>query len=156
MAASPDENEHIPTFITKLWEILKDSSCNKYICWSDNGKSVIIKDSQGFCKFVLPILYRHKNLSSFIRQLNMHGFHKKPDVSFKSLSGSGGSDCEFYHPDFIRNKPELLTRIKRRGVEEKRSKTEMGIICSDFSNIRKQNDAIQAQLDSLKMYLLNI
>ena len=47
-----------------------------YICWTDDGTSFRIRDQSQFASCLLPYYYKHSNMASFVRQLNMYGFHK--------------------------------------------------------------------------------
>lgn len=62
-------------FLIKLFELLKDKSINDTISWNNKGDAFIIKNSEKFRK-ILPNWFRTNNYSSFLRQLNMYGFHK--------------------------------------------------------------------------------
>ena len=89
------------------------SDNSKYVRWSENGKALLIADEVGFSTKILPKYFKHKNISSFIRQLNIYGFHKtKQDPQFK----------EFCNDDFQRGKPHLLSNISRRTNRSKGSK----------------------------------
>ena len=44
--------------------------------WSEDGKSFIIKDIATLTSQILPKHFKHNNFASFVRQLNMYGFHK--------------------------------------------------------------------------------
>jgi hypothetical protein len=63
-------------FLSKLYDILDDNNNKNIIHWDAEGKKIIIKDIISFCNIILPKYYKHKNYSSFIRQLNLYGFHK--------------------------------------------------------------------------------
>ena len=90
-----------------------DHDNSKYVRWSENGTALLISDETGFATHILPKYFKHKNISSFIRQLNIYGFHKtKQDPQFK----------EFANPDFQRNKPERLGKIRRRTNRSKAGK----------------------------------
>lgn len=94
-------------------------STSDLIAWTRSGNSFLIKKQEVFTATVLSVYYKHKNFSSFVRQLNMYGFHKvsnqngpwnSPEQSEPTIDDS----CEFFHPHFKRNHPELLTLIKRK------------------------------------------
>ena len=46
------------------------------ISWGDDGSSFVIKHAAQFAREILPYYYKHSNMASFVRQLNMYGFHK--------------------------------------------------------------------------------
>ena len=55
------------------------------ICWSDEGSSFLIKNQSQFSSSLLPFYYKHSNMASFIRQLNMYDFHKVMNVDAGGL-----------------------------------------------------------------------
>ena len=65
----------------------------------------MIKDAGKFQQLVLPRYFRHNKMNSFIRQLNMYGFHK---------SRNDHTKCVFSHPSFLRDREDLLITIKRK------------------------------------------
>ena len=71
------------SFLFKLYDILNDSSNQNIILWKENT-SILIKDRFKLTEKVLPKFFKHKNYSSFIRQLNLYGFYK-----FKGLIKDG-------------------------------------------------------------------
>ncbi|CAH6723767.1 hypothetical protein CLIB1444_20S00298 [[Candida] jaroonii] len=66
-------------FIHKLYDMLLDSNLNHLIWWSKSGDSFFIIPNEEFSK-VLSFFFKHTNIASFIRQLNMYGFHKVNDL----------------------------------------------------------------------------
>ena len=60
-----------PAFLEKLYEILTDVSNNPYIAWQADGSSFLIKKVPELQEIVLPKYFKHNNLQSFVRQLNM-------------------------------------------------------------------------------------
>ena len=68
------------SFLFKLYDILSDNTYNEIIHWDIDGKRIIIIDVINLCNLVLPKFYKHHNYSSFVRQLNMYGFHKSKGI----------------------------------------------------------------------------
>ena len=62
-------------FLFKLYDILKEDSYQDIILWKETT-SILIKDRYKLTDLVLPKFFKHKNYSSFVRQLNLYGFHK--------------------------------------------------------------------------------
>ena len=83
----------VPPFLTKLFDILSNDSLRDFITWGDGGKVIHVADPLGFQTTVLPNYWRHNNMRSFIRQLNMYGFQRRcEDVAQGKL--------DFIHPNF--------------------------------------------------------
>ena len=100
-------------FIHKLYSMLEDRTIRHLISWSDNHDSFVMSPSNEFSK-VLAQYFKHTNISSFVRQLNMYGFHKVSDVFH---TGSPESALwEFKHGNGNFKKGDLmgLREIKRR------------------------------------------
>uniref|UniRef100_A0A3Q4IAJ6 Heat shock transcription factor 1 n=1 Tax=Neolamprologus brichardi TaxID=32507 RepID=A0A3Q4IAJ6_NEOBR len=68
---------NVPAFLTKLWTLVEDPDTDPLICWSPSGTSFHVFDQGRFSKEVLPKFFKHNNMASFIRQLNMceWGYH---------------------------------------------------------------------------------
>ena len=126
--SQPTLPKGLPGFICKLYKMASDSRLRHLICWSEKGNSFVISNPDIFSKEVLPLYCKHNNFSSFIRQLNMYGFHKIPNFEvnpssvYRVTSGIGNTTdiatstdiWEFENPNFIRNRPDLLINIKRK------------------------------------------
>nr|XP_023649879.1 heat shock factor protein 2-like isoform X3 [Paramormyrops kingsleyae] len=110
------QNCNVPAFLSKLWTLVEDHSTSDLICWSQDGCSFIVCEEQRFCKEILPLYFKHSNMTSFVRQLNMYGFRKVLQVEAGLLraEGRGGGGVEFQHPYFRRTQPNLLELIRRK------------------------------------------
>jgi len=104
---------NVPAFLAKLWKMVDNPETDLLICWSDEGTSFLIKNQADFTKQMLPYYYKHSNMASFVRQLNMYGFHKVMSVDSGGLKGEH-DESEFAHPYFIRGQEHLLDQIKRK------------------------------------------
>ena len=86
------------------------------IRWSDSGDSFIVVHEDEFAKTLIPELFKHSNYASFVRQLNMYGFHKKVGLSDNSMRASerkNKSPSEYSNPYFKRGRPNLLWLIQK-------------------------------------------
>ena len=102
----------IPLFLLKLVDLLDNSDNKQYVQWSANGKSFIVLNQEGFSKNVLPKYFKHNQLSSFTRQLNLYGFRKILPLSHGSVQLE--EQLEFRRPFFVRGKVNMLPLIKRK------------------------------------------
>ncbi|TQV94761.1 hypothetical protein V2A60_005779 [Cordyceps javanica] len=104
-------------FIHKLYNMLEDSQIQHLISWSATAESFVMSPTADFSK-VLSQYFKHTNISSFVRQLNMYGFHKERDVFH-----TGNPDTtlwEFKHGNgnFKRGDIAGLREIKRRASKQ--------------------------------------
>ncbi|CEN60677.1 Putative Heat shock transcription factor [Aspergillus calidoustus] len=110
------KRKQIPPFVQKLSSFLDESKNTDLIRWSDDGNSFIVLDEDEFAKTLIPELFKHNNYASFVRQLNMYGFHKKVGLSDNSMRASerkNKSPSEYANPYFKKGHPELLWLIQK-------------------------------------------
>uniref|UniRef100_A0A8B9Q619 Heat shock transcription factor 1 n=1 Tax=Apteryx owenii TaxID=8824 RepID=A0A8B9Q619_APTOW len=81
---------------------------------AQSGNSFHVFDQGQFAKEVLPKYFKHNNMASFVRQLNMYGFRKVVHIEQGGLVKPEKDDTEFQHPYFIRGQEHLLENIKRK------------------------------------------
>uniref|UniRef100_A0A2K6TY07 Heat shock transcription factor 1 n=1 Tax=Saimiri boliviensis boliviensis TaxID=39432 RepID=A0A2K6TY07_SAIBB len=79
-----------------------------------SGNSFHVFDQGQFAKEVLPKYFKHNNMASFVRQLNMYGFRKVVHMEQGGLVKPERDDTEFQHPCFLRGREQLLENIKRK------------------------------------------
>ncbi|XP_013843448.2 heat shock factor protein 1 isoform X5 [Sus scrofa] len=79
-----------------------------------SGSSFHVLDQGQFAKEVLPKYFKHSNMASFVRQLNMYGFRKVVHIEQGGLVKPERDDTEFQHPCFLRGQEQLLENIKRK------------------------------------------
>jgi heat shock transcription factor, other eukaryote len=96
-------------FILRLFHILNDPKHSSTISWTQSGDSFVISNISSFSFSILPLYFRHKNFSSFVRQLNMYNFHKDP---------STGTLQVYSHPCFLKGDKEKLLMIHRKTSEQ--------------------------------------
>ena len=56
--------------------MIKKPQYKDYITWAVDGTEIQIKSPKKLEEKVIPHFFRHRNLASFIRQLNMYQFSK--------------------------------------------------------------------------------
>ena len=115
---NPSKPTVIPGFVSKLYRMVDESTSN-LIKWGPDGRTFVVTSPEDFSRQVLPLFFKHNNFSSFVRQLNMYGFHKVPHLQQGSMAASaiGSTETtiwEFSHVNFIRNRPDLLINVRRK------------------------------------------
>ncbi|KAI9317004.1 HSF-type DNA-binding-domain-containing protein [Dichotomocladium elegans] len=105
-------------FVNKLYKMLEDPAIHHLICWSENGELFSVRNPTAFSKTVLPQYFKHNNWQSFVRQLNMYGFHKVNDMIHSNLTAES-QNWEFRHPHFRRGAVDELKNIKRKSAKSR-------------------------------------
>ncbi|XP_063773315.1 heat shock factor protein 2-like isoform X2 [Pseudophryne corroboree] len=149
------QNSNVPAFLSKLWTLVEDSDTNEFITWSQNGQSFLVLDEQRFAKEILPKYFKHNNMASFVRQLNMYGFRKVVHVDSGVMKQERDGPVEFQHPFFIQGQDELLENIKRkvsstRPEEAKVRQEDISQILSSAAKVQVKQDTIDSRLFTLK------
>uniref|UniRef100_A0A3Q2ZFW7 Heat shock transcription factor 1 n=1 Tax=Kryptolebias marmoratus TaxID=37003 RepID=A0A3Q2ZFW7_KRYMA len=149
---------NVPAFLTKLWTLVEDPETDPLICWSPSGTSFHVFDQGRFAKEVLPKFFKHNNMASFIRQLNMYGFRKVVHIEQGGLVKPEKDDTEFQHPFFVRGQEQLLENIKRkvtnvssvRQEEVKISADEVNKILNDVQVMKGKQETIDSRIITMK------
>jgi len=141
-----DESSSLPVFITKLLRMLQSNENTDSVRWGNDGTTVLISDPSAFATKVIPRFFKHSNFASFVRQLNLYGFHKTtqdPDL------------CEFQHKHFKRDNPGLLHNIKRKVAVEKpdnsKNKTEMEDLVQLVNDLKQRQSLFESALMQKEM-----
>ncbi|PYH72553.1 flocculation suppression protein [Aspergillus vadensis CBS 113365] len=113
-AAAAQQPKVVQTaFIHKLYNMLEDPSIQHLISWSNTNDSFVMSPTSEFSK-VLAQYFKHTNISSFVRQLNMYGFHKVSDVFHTGSPDSALWEFKHGNGNFKRGDLVGLREIKRR------------------------------------------
>jgi hypothetical protein len=107
-------------FTRNLFEMASSPDNGAAIGFNADGDCLEIRNPRLLGSDILPKYYKHKNVSSFVRQLNNYGFKTTP-----SAAGSSDTMQSFYHENFRRGRLDLLGMVSRRGASkgEKDAKT---------------------------------
>lgn len=120
------------TFVSKLHEMVNDSQYQHLISWNFSGTSFVVCNIMEFSRELLPKHFKHNNFSSFVRQLNMYGFHKVNKSPRGHRTMAENQIWEFSHSKFIRERPDLLDQIKRKTMESESLRREAGDMHANF------------------------
>ena len=130
------------SFLLKLHDILKNNSYNNIIHWDTDGKRVIISDVVNLCNLVLPKFYKHHNYSSFVRQLNLYGFHKS-----KGISKCGDSyELEAFHSKATKEEINQIVKPNKKMknlVEYIKSNQKEESTDNDFLSAGSEDDVLK-------------
>ncbi|XP_033855843.2 heat shock factor protein 1-like isoform X1 [Acipenser ruthenus] len=149
---------NVPAFLTKLWTLVEDPDTDPLICWSPSGNSFHVFDQGRFAKEVLPKYFKHNNMASFVRQLNMYGFRKVVHIEQGGLVKPEKDDTEFQHAYFIRGQELLLENIKRKVTNVSNIKHEdikirqgdVSKLLTDVHIMRGKQEGMDSKLISMK------
>ncbi|XP_028156174.1 heat shock factor protein isoform X3 [Ostrinia furnacalis] len=152
----------VPAFLGKLWKLVNDTETNHLISWSPGGKTFVIKNQADFARELLPLYYKHNNMASFIRQLNMYGFHKITSVENGGLRYEK-DEIEFSHHCFMRGHAYLLEHIKRKIANPKSIVTSgesgekillkpelMNKVLADVKQMKGKQETLDAKFSAMK------
>ncbi|XP_064269114.1 heat shock factor protein 2 isoform X4 [Passer domesticus] len=151
----PFASPGVPAFLSKLWALLGETPSNQLITWSQNGKSFLVLDEQRFAKEILPKYFKHNNMASFVRQLNMYGFRKVVHVDSGIVKTERDGPVEFRHAYFRQGREDLLEHIKRkvsssRPEENKIRQEDLSKIICSAQKVQIKQTTIESQLSLLK------
>lgn len=135
-------------FIHKLFDMLEDHSLLHLIWWSPSQDSFCLYPGEEFSN-ALSQYFKHTNIASFIRQLNMYGFHKVNDnfqsEDKSSLDHAQQTKWEFRHlaNQFRKGDVDSLSLIKRKSSKLSNSHKEI-------VNLKSLPPTSDAPVDELK------
>ncbi|XP_059290131.1 heat stress transcription factor A-7a-like [Lycium ferocissimum] len=131
-----------PPFLLKTFEMVDDPDTDHLVHWNTSKTTFLITDPNKFAGEVLPKYFKHKNLSSFIYQLNNYRFRKV--CSYK---------CEYENPWFRAGKKHWLNNIKSRIQLSKENKPQEG---SHSPRVDPMKDNLEEELEKLRNDHVNL
>lgn len=63
----------VPAFLDRTYAMVDEEDSAEIVGWGDSGDTFVIKRLDLFEEEVIPRFFNHRNLYSFVRQLNNHG-----------------------------------------------------------------------------------
>ncbi|XP_004614042.2 heat shock factor protein 2 isoform X2 [Sorex araneus] len=149
------QSSNVPAFLSKLWTLVEETHTNEFITWSQNGQSFLVLDEQRFAKEILPKYFKHNNMASFVRQLNMYGFRKVVHIDSGIVKQERDGPVEFQHPYFKQGQDDLLENIKRKVSSSKPEETkirqeDLTKIISSAQKVQIKQETIESRLSELK------
>ncbi|XP_036753753.1 heat shock factor protein 4 isoform X9 [Manis pentadactyla] len=145
----------VPAFLGKLWALVGDPGTDHLIRWSPSGTSFLVSDQSRFAKEVLPQYFKHSNMASFVRQLNMYGFRKVVSIEQGGLLRPERDYVEFQHPSFVRGREQLLERVRRkvpalRSDDGRWRPEDLGRLLGEVHSLRGVQESTEARLRELR------
>lgn len=114
----------LPAFLNKLYGMVAAPETDPWVHWNEEGTSFIIPNHQELAEHVLGRHFKHNNFASFVRQLNMYGFHKVPHLNHGVLHNDGLPEVwEFVNEHFQRDHPEYMKYIVRKKGEAEKARS---------------------------------
>lgn len=138
------------TFAHKLYDIVMDDENYSYIRWGSLGTTFVVPNADNFARSILPHFFKHSNFSSFVRQLNMYGFHKINKTPRRPKGSADTSSWEFQHRHFIRGRRDLVDEIKRRVAENVSDRSSQSESSNNYMNSNSRRKVNGKNADFLK------
>lgn len=137
-------------FVWKLYMMLEEGNDNT-VFWTPDGRSFVISDTIEFSKTTLPRHFRHKNFSSFVRQLNKYDFHKVKSTNDDGEPTYGENGWEFKHPNFLQFDTSGIDSIRRKLPEKRRSEGPAGYreLEDELRDLKRKHESLQKHFTSL-------
>jgi len=133
-------------FIAKLVAMLNDPSLGHLIRWSGDGRAFIVTHQEEFAQKALSSYFRHRNFSSFVRQMHLYGF--------KKVSIQNGA-IQFSHPDFLLGRDDLVSKISRKPGMRIRHQVSSLVVKEEMNDVDVSGEltnisSLRGQLEELR------
>ncbi|KAI6747490.1 hypothetical protein HG530_015884 [Fusarium avenaceum] len=141
-------------FARKLYGMLEDPANQDVARWGKDGDTFIIVENEQLIRSILCKYFKHRNITSFIRQLNKYGFHKVRQTNDIDFMADSAPILEFKHPSFIVGRQDDLCKIRLKAPASGRTQAGEDITTSHhIAIITEQLIATQQQVQQLQELL---
>lgn len=145
-------------FLPALYRMCNNDAADHRDCitWADDSCSFWVSNIEQFARDILPIYYKHNNYASFVRQLNMYGFHRSTEPKGKVEPGVQMVE-HFTQEYFRRGQEHLLKNIHRKTskmASKSKGRTSGGMAAREEAKEREQRERrmvkMQDDIEALK------
>ncbi|KAJ7476174.1 HSF-type DNA-binding-domain-containing protein, partial [Mycena latifolia] len=129
--------------------MITSAQSSDFISWTELGTSFVVSNVGEFGRGILGRHFNHNNFSSFVRQLNMYGFHKINRTPRAQRTASDAQTWEFSHPKFLRGRPDLLDEIEPTALQPRPVPRRIelpGEVAAQLDALRDENQRLWEQL----------
>jgi heat shock transcription factor len=145
-----------PAFVMKVWSMVNDPKNHDYIRWNSDGETFQVYHREEFMKEIIPKYFKHNNFASFVRQLNMYGWHKVQDINSGTLKDDKNHEeiWQFKNPNFIQGREDLLDKIVRNKTIQEEDNTStsntLQLILNEIEKIKMNQIAVNEDLKRIR------
>mmetsp|Transcript_31321 Transcript_31321/g.71631 ORF Transcript_31321/g.71631 Transcript_31321/m.71631 type:complete len:318 (-) Transcript_31321:98-1051(-) len=142
MAASQCKSMYFPDKLHRLLLDAESDGNQEIVSFLPQGHAFVIKHAKHLEARILHRYFRVSCIKSFRRQLNLYGFFK--------IRRGADKGC-YYHPCFMRNRPEKgfgITRSNSKQSKQEQKEKVQRINQRDGNSLTEENDVPYAELSS--------
>jgi hypothetical protein len=136
--------------------MLNNQKNSHLIFWSLSGNTFLVNDAKRLAEEILPNYFK-SNFNSFVRQLNMYGFHKVLNAERRKEDQTQREEpelWEFVHPWVQRGRPEQLQHVKRKAETDRGKKRpppeELSAVMQELHELKTHNEELHTRMHQME------
>ena len=139
-------------FLPSLYRMCNNDTPNHRACitWNADGTSFRVSNTESFSRDILPLYFKHNNYASFVRQLNMYGFHRSTDPRPKAVEPGMQMVEHFTHDFFRRGQEHLISNITRKTSSSGRSRGKTSASATSASEPESGDEDVRRSVAQLQ------